>query len=187
MKITLVRHGQTEYNKQNRVQGSANIPLNDEGRRQCYKIKPIIREQDYDICFSSPLIRTMETAMILVGDKVEIIRDNRLLERGVGELDGHDRSEYDYKKYWDYALNSGDNGVEPIQDVFNRCTDFLNYISEKYSDKSILVVTHGAVIRCIHHILNDTDLTTNLRTSKMPNCYIETIDNIKNKIYKKKR
>ena len=125
--------------------------------------------------------------MILVGDKVEIIRDNRLLERGVGDLDGHDRSEYDYKKYWDYALNSGDNGVEPLQDVFNRCADFLNYISEKYNDKSILVVTHGAVIRCIHHILNDTDLTTNLRTSKMPNCYIETIDNIKNKSYKKKR
>ena len=46
MKITLVRHGQTEYNYQNRIQGSENIPLNDEGRRQCYKIKPIIREQN---------------------------------------------------------------------------------------------------------------------------------------------
>lgn len=176
MKITLVRHGQTEYNYQERLQGKINNLLNDTGRRQVYKLKEKIKDEKFDICFSSPLIRTMETAMILVGDKTEIIRDNRLIERDLGNLEGHHVNEYDSEKYWDYRLNCNDGNVEPIQNVFKRAKEFIDDMSNKYQDKSILVVSHGAVIKAMHHILHQTDLNCNLCNFKIDNCFIEKIE-----------
>lgn len=176
MKITLVRHGQTEYNKQNRIQGLSNIPLNDEGRRQVRKLKEKTDQDKYDLCFCSPLIRTVETAMILVGDKTEIRPDNRLIERELGELEGHHIDEYDIKKYWNYKLNCGENNVEKIKSVFERASDFIKYLEENHKDKSILVVSHSATIRAIYHILKKTDLNSNLLKVEIGNCYYEKIN-----------
>ena len=64
-------------------------------------LKTKIKDEKIDICFSSPLVRAFETAMILVGDKVEIKKDPRLIERNLGKLEGKDRSTYDFLKYWD--------------------------------------------------------------------------------------
>ena len=69
MKICLVRHAETVYNKLGKMQGKENIPLSDEGRNQVKELKERIKDNYYDICFSSPLVRCVETAMILVGDK----------------------------------------------------------------------------------------------------------------------
>ena len=176
MKIALVRHGETVYNQIGKLQGISNIPLSDEGRRQCKKLKGKIKDKKYDICFSSPLIRTMETAMILVGDKVLINPDNRLIERTLGDLEGQFREKYDYKKYWDYNLNCGDQGVEKVQDIFKRCESFIDYLKENYSDNSILIVTHGATLRTIHHILKNTDRNKYLYDFSIHNCYYEEIE-----------
>ena len=73
MKITLVRHGQTESNYNEICQGSTNILLNDTGRRQCQKLRDKIKDKKYDVCYMSPLVRAVETAMILIGDRVEIV------------------------------------------------------------------------------------------------------------------
>lgn len=175
MKITLVRHGQTEYNYNQKIQGISNIPLNDTGRRQCKRLKDQILNKHFDICFSSPLVRAMETAMILVGEKVQINMDPRLIERDMGKLEGQDREEYDFMKYWDYKLNSNDLGIEKIQDIFDRCRRFIEYLEENYKDKSILIVSHGAPIRAMHHILNKTDTNENLVNFEIENCYIEEI------------
>lgn len=176
MKITLVRHGQTEYNKQNRIQGISNIPLNDEGRRQVRKLKEKTDKENFDICFSSPLIRTVETAMILVGDKVEIRIDDRLLERDFGELEGNSMEAYDSIKYWDYNLNYGAKKVEKIQDIFKRTSDFIKYLEKNYNDKSILIVSHGATIRALHHILKKTNRNKKLLNIEIGNCYYEQIE-----------
>ena len=176
MEITLVRHGQTEYNYQNRLQGITNVMLNDTGRRQAHKLKEKIKNEKYDICFSSPLIRALETAMMLVGDRVEIIRDNRLIERNLGDYEGKDAKDYSSDNYWDYNLNCGDKGVEAVKDLLKRCQNFLDYIETYHKDKKILVVSHGAVIRGLHHLLNKTDLNGNLTNFKIDNCYIEKIN-----------
>ncbi len=176
MKVTIVRHGETEYNRNLLLQGRGNYPLNDEGRRMCHKLREKTDKIDFDICFSSPLIRAVETAMILVGDRVEIIRDDRIIERCLGDFEGKDVNFYDSSKYWDYNLNCGDSNVEPVQDIFKRCNDFLNYLRDNYSDKSVLIVAHGAVVKAFHYILNNTNLNSNLGKLHIPNCYIETVD-----------
>lgn len=176
MKIALVRHGETVYNQLGKIQGKSNIPLSDEGRRQCKKLKEKIKDKKYDICFSSPLIRAMETAMILVGDKVLINKDDRLIERGMGKLEGTFREKYDYKKFWDYKLNCGEDDIEKVQDIFKRCEDFLNYLKENYNDKSILIVTHDATLRTLHHILYNTDRNKDLFNFSIQNCCYEEIE-----------
>lgn len=176
MKIALVRHGQTESNYNEICQGSTNILLNDTGRRQCQKLRDKIKDKKYDVCYMSPLVRAVETAMILIGDRVEMIPDKRLIDRDLGELEGKSRSLYDSNKYWDYNLNSGDLGVEPVQEIFKRCGEFLDYILEKHKDESVLIVAHAASIRAIRHILLNSDLSKNLLLKDIENCFYEEIE-----------
>ena len=174
MRIGLVRHAETEWNYENKLQGQQNMELNDTGIRQAKKLKQKISDLSYDYCYMSPLIRTVQTAIILIGDRVETVPDKRLVERNLGELEGKSRDLYDAKKYWDYNLNSNDLGVEPVQDIFKRCEDFLDYIKNKYDDDtSILIVSHGAPIRALHHILSNTDRNSNLLEFSIPNCYFK--------------
>ena len=92
-----------------------------------------------------------------------MIRDDRLIERDLGELEGKKRDLYDKDKYWNYEINSNDLGVESVQSIISRCDDFLNYIKNKYDkDTTILVVTHSAPYRALKLLLNKTPLTGNL-------------------------
>ena len=176
MKITLVRHGETDFNKEGKIQGLSNNLLNDTGRRQCRDLRMRLSDEHFDYCYMSPLVRTVETAMILIGDRVEMIPDKRLIERDMGELEGKSRDEYDFTKFWYYNLNLGDYGVEKVQDIFKRCRDVLNYIIKKHPGKDILIVSHGAPVRAMHHLLKNSDLNGNLRNIDVKNCYYEIID-----------
>lgn len=176
MKITIVRHGETDYNKNNILQGRSNISLNDAGRRQCKRLKYKLKDEKFDICFSSPLVRAVETAMILVGDRVEIKIDDRLIERNLGNYEGKEVTGYDSIKHWDYNLNLNDNGIEPIKDIIKRVDDFVTYLKNNYMDKDILIVTHGGIVRALYHILNNTDLNSKLYHFNIDNCYIKTIE-----------
>lgn len=196
MKIYLVRHGETDANKNNILQGqSQNLQLNETGVMQATNLKNKLKDTKFNICFTSPLIRAWSTAMILVGDRIEIKEDKRLVERYLGKLEEKDRSNYDASKYWDYKLNSNDEDVEQIQDIFKRCNNFINELKNNYSDNdTILVVSHGAVTRCLHHILSNTDLNKNLLGFKIENCYCEkyelkkdNMDNSKSKILEEQK
>ena len=175
MKIYLVRHAETELNKEHIMQGrSENPQINIKGTMQATELKNKIKDINFTVCFTSPLIRCWSTAMILVGDRVEIKEDKRLIERDLGLLEGKDRSCYDVEKYWDYNLNSNDDNVEKIQDIFKRCNEFLQFLKENYDeDDNILVVSHSAITRCLHHILESSDLNKNLLGFKIDNCYFK--------------
>jgi len=176
MVLTVVRHGKTDYNLEDRIQGRLNIPLNDTGRRQCKLERPIIRKRDYDICFASPLFRTFETAMILVGEDTVILPDERLIDRYMGEYQGDYIYNYDSSKYMDYNLNSTDKGVEGIQEIFKRMEDFLEYLKENYVDKNILVVTHKVNIKALYHLIHHTDLSSNNLNFEVKNCSSMTFE-----------
>ena len=176
MKITLVRHGETDFNKEGKIQGLSNNLLNDTGRRQCRDLRMRLSDQHFDFCYMSPLARTVETAMILIGDRVEMIPDKRLIERDMGDIEGNSRELYAVDKFWDYNLNSGDQNIEKIQDIFERCRDFLDYVIKKHPGKDILIVSHGAPVRAMHHILRKSNLTGNFRDINIKNCYCETIE-----------
>ena len=176
MKITLVRHGETEENYEGKLQGRRNILLNDTGRRQCKRLRERISNKKYDYCYMSPLVRCVETAMILIGDRVEMIPDKRLIERDIGEFEGKEKELYDIESYWDVDSNKNDGGVEPLSDLIARCEDFINYISDKHKEKDIMIVTHNAPYRVLRHILLKHDLSGNLFDNYIVNCQIEEFE-----------
>ena len=98
MKITLVRHGMTESNFLEICQGRVNSELNESGRRQCQKLKEKLKDQHFDFCYMSPLLRAVETAIILIGDRVETFPDERITERALGEFENMPRKFYDADK-----------------------------------------------------------------------------------------
>ena len=157
------------------MQGRTNNLLNDTGRRQCQKLRDKLAPIKIDYCYMSPLVRCVEAAFILIGDRAEMIRDDRLIERDLGKLEGKKREVYDVNKYWDYDLNSNDKGVEPVRDVISRCSDFLEYVKNKYSsDTSILIVTHSAPCKALKLLLENKELKGNLFEKNIDNSeYIE--------------
>lgn len=176
MRITLVRHGETEENFLRKLQGRGNNLLNDSGRRQTLRLKMKLKEKKYDVCFVSPLSRCMETALVAVGDRVLMVTDQRLIERELGEFEGRQSEEYNAYKYWDYDLNKSDFGVEPIKDLFDRCQDFLNYVKKEYSGKSIIIVTHSAPYRALRHLILNHDIKGKLLDGKIDNCQVEEFE-----------
>lgn len=174
MKITLVRHGQTEENFLRKIQGRANCLMNDTGRRQCQRLKLRIKDKHYDYCYMSPVVSAVETAMILIGDRVETIPDKRLVERAMGELEGRPEQEFNAFKFWDYNLNREDYGIESVQELFTRCQELLDYIVEKHTGCDIMIVTHEAPYRALRHLLLKHDLGDSLLLDGViDNCSIE--------------
>ncbi len=161
MRLYIVRHGQTDWNKLSKMQGKIDVPINEIGKNQAQNLKDKLSSINFDICFCSPLKRTLETASIIVNNKCKIVTDARLTERGLGDLEGKDYSLYDRLNFWNYDKNSGDYGVEKIKDLFARINNFLDYLKENYKDKTILVVSHHASIRALNFIIkgygNNTD------------------------------
>lgn len=154
MEILVTRHGQTDWNVIEKIQGHTDIELNDVGRQQAEGTGKLIRNENIDLIITSPLKRAKETAKIInMNFNVTIIEDNRLMERNFGRSEGLTKS--DIKKLkeinpemndiWNYNRNIDCNGMETIQDFCNRVYEFLDEISERYKDKNILLVTHGGV------------------------------------------
>jgi len=175
MKIYLVRHGKTDANAMHSLVGQGNnITINNVGVKQAKTLKEKLQNIKFDICFTSPLTRAKQTANIIVGDRVQIKEDARIMERYLGELEGKDRELYDISKYNNYELNINENKVEPIKDLFSRCSEFIEYLKSNYpKDACILVVSHYGCVRVMHHILSNTPKDKVSEDMHIENCYCE--------------
>ncbi len=182
MKITLVRHAEVMFEYRNKIAGYNNVKISKKGVIDCLALKDKIKGNHYDICFMSPLARCVETAFLIVGDRVLTQIDDRLIERDMGNYTGKDYKKYNSSKYWDYQLNCKDENVECIEDLFKRCSKFLKDVSSKYKDKDIMIVSHEAVIRVLYILINGIDLKSDLKKIDIPNCYIEEFDYTNKKI-----
>ncbi len=172
MNLYVVRHGKTIWNDQGRVQGITDIPLTDEGREEAKKLQDLVKTLNIDVVISSPLSRAKETAKILVGSSLPINVDDRIKERDWGMNEGADINSVDKWDCWDVVLNTKVQNIECIQDFMYRVSDFIEEIKEKYKDKNVLVVTHSAVSRVIHYLLETIPEDGNLSRISIPNLRI---------------
>ena len=170
MRIFLVRHGQTDWNLNNLLQGKSEIDLNDTGKKQALNVKEKLVNIKFDACFSSPLKRAIKTSEFIADCDITI--DERLIERDLGLLEGKNRASYDAKLYWNYELNSSFNGVECIQNLLARTEDFIKDLKEEYYDKTILIVSHGATIRALNFVIKGYDKKTDFLALDVPNCCV---------------
>lgn len=155
-KISLVRHGETDWNLKKRIQGRSDIPLNETGRDQAAATAGVLGRRQWDMVFSSTLSRAKETAEIIAG----ILGLNQpvgipaLVERNYGEAEGMTAKEILLR--WPDGLNVP--GRESRASVVERVTPALVDLGEMYPASALIVVTHGAVISSLVRVLSNQAL-----------------------------
>lgn len=149
-KLYMIRHGKTDWNLKRLVQGSVDIPLNEEGRNEAKSVAAKIDLSKMDVCIASPLQRASETAKIIIQNKLPIIYDDLLKERSFGDYEGTEATLEMINKHWDYKLNNKEGNIESIRECLDRAKQVLEKIRSEYSDKNVLLVSHGCLLKCIH-------------------------------------
>jgi len=166
LRLIFVRHGLSSFNKEGRIQGRNNLStLTKEGQYQAEAAGKIISTIPLDAIYSSPLQRASETTKIIIKQhtsKFQATYTDNLLEVDLGPWSGLTKEEVK-KQYpeklaiWDkepYELSIiREDGSEfhPIKELLEQAENFLKYLFNSYSDsnKTILIVAHNAILRCL--------------------------------------
>jgi len=165
--IYIVRHGQTNWNLEKRNQGRKDIELNEKGILQAKETAEKLKGKTFDIVYSSPLKRAMQTAKIITNQ--EIIEDSRIIERSNGELEGKLKSEY--QSLVDFT------DPNETRDFRKKIENFFKEIVNKYPKKDILVVTHAGVSIYAKCYFEGEPIDGNYSKYKLKNCEILKYEN----------
>jgi probable phosphoglycerate mutase len=145
--FALVRHGETDWNRERRIQGSTDIPLNDTGREQARATGAVLASRRWTALVASPLSRAAETARI-IGAHVGLSEpelEPRLVERDYGAAEGLTGTEIDTR----YPDGAEVPGREPREAVAVRAVDALHDLAARHPGEAVIVVAHGGVIRSV--------------------------------------
>lgn len=158
MLIYVIRHGETDWNVEKRLQGQTDIELNANGIRLAENAKESVQKLGITHFYSSPLKRAFVTAGILAGDRAsEILSVPELTEYNFGIAEGKTLEERERSQinvapfFFDTANYIPVEGAETLQEFYDRAESFFKkYIeTEKNSNARILVVAHGAMIKML--------------------------------------
>ena len=172
MKLYFARHGQTNWNLRDRIQGHADTPLNDTGIAQAKALQNWIKSHGlkFDAVYSSPLSRVLETAKIATDNQYNIIIDERLMERHAGQFEGRPCTElFDHEiDFLDLDLNTSDYGIEPIRDFVDRINDFLHSLAKNHpADAQIFIVSSSGIMKRSYIILTGDDNPPNFANGEI--------------------
>ncbi|MHA1729158.1 MAG: histidine phosphatase family protein [Promethearchaeota archaeon] len=154
----LTRHGETEWNIQKRMQGWKNSALTEKGEEQAISLEERLIKTKFDAVYSSSSDRAYKTALLICkGRNIKIIKEPNLREINIGTWSGktfREIQELDSKMFgyfWskpDKYIPSNGKG-ETFQDVRKRVIPLIRGLKEKYPDKTLLIVSHGVVLKII--------------------------------------
>ena len=164
MDIYITRHGQTEWNVLNKIQGHLDSPLTSKGRADAKKLGLRLKDKNIDLAYSSDLQRAIDTAEIIIGSRDKVIPLKSLREIGVGKWEGmlYEDIEKTYpEKFKAYKTNPEayvpTKGGETYKDFEKRVKDFVEDLKNEDHD-SILIVTHGLTYMMLLNIFAGKDL-----------------------------
>ena len=145
--IYVIRHGQTDLNKEKRMQGRMGLPLNDYGIKQAENLREKIKDIKFDYVISSPQERAIQTAEIVTRLKVRI--DARLDVFDLGDADRLKTTEV--KMAGVVPDSSVYKGIEETNDFVERVFNFMSELERKFGDKelNILLSRHRCTTGCI--------------------------------------
>ncbi len=135
--IYMIRHGQTETNQAGQLQGRSDKPLNETGMEQARQAGAwfAARGIRFEKVYSSPLIRAVQTARLIVGEEAEIITDERLLEMDYGPYEGISLQKLPPEIlhfFSDFVNHPAPEGMEPLTSVVGRLGDFLEDLKTEF-------------------------------------------------------
>ena len=151
-RLVLVRHGQTDHNREGRLQGQVDIPLNENGRHQAETLARTVVASPPDVIVSSPLSRARDTAgAIARACGLQVTTDEAFLERSFGQWEGL-RGE-DIRSRWpsehaDWRAHRPITGldIEDRPEVGERVAAACRRLLEENPEGTVMVVAHGAAI-----------------------------------------
>lgn len=155
--LYLVRHGETDWNARQVVQGHHDIPLNLSGEEQAKELGSRLKDIEFSAYFSSDLIRAKRTAELIALDKKIAVETTKLLrEKKFGSFEGRTRKELrdrekliahlTQRKRFSYQLEPG---MESDEQAVSRFITIAREIAVAYPGKNVLVVTHGGMMRAL--------------------------------------
>lgn len=187
MQVYFMRHGQTDWNRELRIQGTTDIPLNKNGIEVAEITAKNVFEAGirFDLIYSSPLVRAKKTAQIMNEyQKVSIVTDSRIAEFDFGQAEGvtydvlKTEPKFSMLKNWflDPEHYVAELGAESYNSFFKRLNDFLENEIKPLENKlnSVLIVCHGGVVRGLLKVMLNWDITKFAQT-KIPNCGLNLV------------
>lgn len=152
--IYIIRHGQTEKNKAHALQGRSDDLLNEAGIIQAQEAAAWFKDQgiSFDLVYSSPLKRAVDTGMIAAGEHIPLQIDERLIEMDYGPYEGMDLTAPAPEIitfFSDFVNNPAPEGMEPLADVVARAGAFMEDIKDQVDGKTILISTHAIAMKGI--------------------------------------
>lgn len=183
-KIFLVRHGETNWNKELRYQGQKDVPLSKAGAKQAKLLADRLKKIKFDKVYSSDLKRAYQTAEIILNKKkITITKTEDLREISYGEWEGRLLKEIktEYKealqKWWSNPLKAKIPGGESISKFRKRVEKFYNKIIFEVKDKNFLVVSHGGPVRLLVALCLGLSFP-NIRTLRVDNVSLSIIETV---------
>lgn len=152
-RICLVRHGETDWNANGKLQGQTNIPLNNTGKKQAEKCRDYLLRAHWDVMISSPLIRAKETAEIINNAlELPMIIMDHFKERHFGQGEGLRREERNLL-YPNFIFPN----METQEELISRIESGLEEITQRFPGSNVVLVAHGALINAIIHMFHPNE------------------------------
>ena len=169
--ILLIRHGETAWNAERRLQGHLDIPLNDEGERQAALLAGALAAEPIDVLVASDLRRARQTAQAVANRRgLTVAIDPALRERGYGGFEGLLYSEIEERFPREFAawqardvdaqLPPGRNVGESFRAFFDRATGAILALAADHPGQTIALVAHGGVLECAYRLARGLPLET---------------------------
>ncbi|MCI3204197.1 MULTISPECIES: histidine phosphatase family protein [Pandoraea] len=170
--LTLIRHGETDWNRVKRIQGHTDIPLSAEGERQAVLLgERIVREvavhgSVFDHVLTSDLQRAVQTAEpVAQACGLPLVRTARLRERHYGAFETRVPDEIqadfpqDYARWQTRDPDFTIPGGESMRGFYTRITDFVTQLLGDYAGQRVALVAHGGVLDCCYRLATGLALT----------------------------
>ena len=177
--IYMVRHGETDMNRQERLQGHIDCELNEKGIQDAQNSRRLFENAgiSFDRVYSSPLKRAVKTASIISGGK-EVISEPLIIEMDFGDYEGRPYSGID-KPMWAFFHDPENvtppEGVEQTRHMTDRAGQFIERLLAE-TDKNVLIVTHGIALRGLLWNLYPESERSKVWKLPITNCIVYTFD-----------
>lgn len=156
-RIIAIRHGETEWNRETRMQGQLDIGLSDWGRHQAQCLALALGDESFDAIYSSDLLRALQTAQALAASSSDrIVTDAGLRERCFGIFEGLTYRDVqvrwpDQAQRWHVRdPDFGPHGGETLRAFDARCMHTLTRLAAAHPGEHVAIVTHGGVLDCLY-------------------------------------
>lgn len=156
-RILLIRHAETDWNRQARLQGHTDIPLNETGLAQARRLGAALAGERLDAVYSSDLQRALQTAQAVAdATGAPLVPEPGLRERGFGVFEGLSQAELESR--WPAELRRwrarepgfAAPGGETLADFYARCVGAAEQRARRHAGGSIALVAHGGVLDCLY-------------------------------------